>query len=58
MAKKRTTKKKSSAYSMPAWVYDVKVWGIGALVVIVALLVPFFQKNDASFYLSERDTYY
>ena len=59
MAKKRTTKKKSSAYSMPAWVYDVKVWGIGALVVIVALLVPFFQKNDASdFQLSERDAYY
>ena len=59
MAKKRTTKKKKSTYSMPIWVYDVKVWGICSLVVIVAVLIVIFQKNNSSeFDLSERDTYY
>ena len=59
MAKKRTTKKKTSTYSIPAWFSDVKVWGICSLVAIVALLIALFQKNDASeFHLSERDTYY
>jgi hypothetical protein len=59
MAKKRTTKKKKSTYSMPTWVYDVKVWGICSLVVIVAVLIAVFQKNDTSgFRLSERDAYY
>ena len=59
MAKKRTTKKKKSTYSMPTGVYDVKVWGICSLVVIVAVLIVIFQKNNSSeFDLSERDTYY
>ena len=59
MAKKITTKKKSSTYRMPAWVYNVKVWGICSLVAIVALLVAVFQKDDVSgFQLSERDAYY
>ncbi len=59
MAKKKTIKKKTNSLSMPEWVYDVKVWGIASLVVIVALVVAIFQKNNASeFCLSERDTYY
>ena len=59
MAKKKTIKKKTNSWSMPEWVYDVKVWGIASLVVIVALVVAIFQKNNASeFCLSERDTYY
>ena len=59
MAKKKTIKKKTNSWSMPEWVYDVKVWGIASLVVIVALVVTVFQKNNASeFCLSERDTYY
>ena len=59
MAKKKTIKKKTNSLSMPEWVYDVKVWGIASLVVIVALVVAIFQKNNASeFCLSEKDTYY
>ena len=59
MAKKRTTKKKANSWSMLKWAYDVKVWGIAFLLIVVALLVTIFQKNDTSgFYLSERDIYY
>ena len=59
MAKKKTIKNKTNSWSQPKWVYDMKVWGIGSLVVVVALLVAIFHKNDASeFCLSERDTYY
>ena len=59
MAKKKTIQNKTNSWSQPKWVYDMKVWGIGSLVVIVALLVAIFHKNDASgFCLSERDTYY
>ena len=59
MAKKKIIKKKTNSYSMPKWVYDMKLWGIGSLVIIVALVVTIFQKNDVSeFCLSERDIYY